>query len=74
MSLFLNSITKMKLNKLTDIIPMIEAGESLASIGRKIKRSPATMKRYAKTLREAGYVLPTKKGRRKLKLDDNETS
>jgi len=60
----------MKIKKLSEIIPLIEKGKTLKEIGEMLepKRSPSTMWRYARTLRDAGYKLPTKKGRRSLKI------
>lgn len=66
-------MTKRKLVKLTDILPYIKQGYSLAYIGRRIfGKSEATMYRYSKLLKQAGYgdQLPsTKGGRPPLKID-----
>jgi len=63
----------MKLEKLSDLIPLLEQGHTLAHIGKNIlnpPRTPNTMYRYLKKLKEAGYVVknPVKQGRPKLKI------
>jgi DNA-binding PadR family transcriptional regulator len=63
----------MKLEKISDIIPLLEQGHSLVHIGKNIltpPKSPNTMYRYLKMLKKAGYEIknPVKQGRPKLKL------
>lgn len=61
----------MKLEKISDIIPLIEQGYTLAHIGRHIlkpRRTPDTMYRYLRKLREAGYVIKTQRGKKKLEI------
>lgn len=54
----------MKLNKLTDIIPLIEQGMTYAEIGKKLKpqRSAKTIEAYVARMRKAGHTIATKRG------------
>ena len=55
----------MKINKLSDILPLIEEGYNLVEIGNMLrpKRKPQTMYKYMMQLKKAGYVIDLKKGR-----------
>jgi len=61
----------MKINKISDIIPLIKAGElTLKEIGAQLTppRKEATMWKYTRILRKAGYDLTIKRGRKPLKI------
>jgi len=55
----------MKLTKISDIIPLIEKGETGAKISKHFEISIPSYWRYVRMLREAGYKIPPmKRGRR----------
>lgn len=62
---------KIRLTRISDIVPFIEQGYDIAYIGRNLlipKKSKPTMYRYIKKLRQAGYIIPTRRGQPKLEV------
>ena len=55
---------KLEIKKLADkVMPKIEQGMSLSAIARRYKKQPITAIRWAKLLREEGYIINVNKGR-----------
>jgi transposase len=54
--------------KISDIIPMLERGMTLKEIGIQIGRKESTMWKYKRMLKEAGFKLPPRRWKNRITI------
>ena len=57
------------MQKMTDIIPLINEGKKVKEIAQYFNKSIPTINRYIKVLRERGYTINIKMGRPTIQID-----